>query len=181
MLLGKPVQIAGVDGCKGGRWIAVTASAEGFGTAEVKIFGSAAALISELAPHSIIAIDIPIGLPERATNGGREPDWAARVFLGPRRMSVFPVPSRNAVYAHAQGYAQVCAIARETSDPPRTVSKQLFGILPRIQEIDLMLRQKPMLRKRVFEVHPEVSFQVMNNNEPLPAKKIKDPMGACGG
>src|ERR1700757_312753 len=100
MPFSEPIQIAGLDGCKGSRWIAVTASAEGFGTAEVKIFDSAAALISGLAPLSIIAIDIPIGLPERSIAGGRKADWAARAFLGPRRASVFPVPSRRAVYAY---------------------------------------------------------------------------------
>jgi predicted RNase H-like nuclease len=178
MLLGKPVQIAGVDGCKCGRWIAVTASTEDIGKTEVKIFETAAALISEFAPHSIIAIDVPIGLPERATNGGREPDWAARAFLGPRRTSVFPVPSRNAVYA--QDYAQLCVIARETSDPPKAPSIQLYGILPRIREIDEILRQDPAVRKRVYEVHPEVSFQLMNNNTPLPPKKVKGQISPPG-
>jgi len=123
---------------------------------------------------------VPIGLPECAINGGRECDWAARAFLGPRRTSVFPVPSRRAVYAHAQGYAQVCVIARATSDPPKSVSKQLFGILPRIREVDVMLRQDPALRERVLEVHPEVSFWVMNNGEPLPPKKVQGRINPPG-
>jgi predicted RNase H-like nuclease len=178
MLLGAPVQIAGVDGCRGGKWIAVTTIAEGFGSAEVKVFKSVDALISELAPRSIIAIDIPIGLPERAINGGREPDWAARAFLGPRRTSVFPVPSRHAVYR--QDYAQLCAIAHATSDPPKAASIQLFQILPRIWEVDMILRQDPALCERVFEVHPEVSFQVMNNNDPLPPKKVKGRISLPG-
>jgi threonine dehydratase len=180
MLLTEPVQIAGVDGCKRGRWVAVTASAEGFGTAEVKSFESSAELISKLAPHSLIAIDVPIGLPERAIGGGREADWVARAFLGSRRISVFPVPSRRAVYAHALGYQQLCAIARETSEPPKAASKQLFGILPHIREVDEILRQNPPLRGRVFEVHPEVSFQVMNNGEPLPPKKVKGHINPPG-
>ncbi|MCI0466614.1 MAG: DUF429 domain-containing protein [Beijerinckiaceae bacterium] len=180
MLFAVATQIAGVDACKGGKWIAVIATPDSFDKAEVTIFKTAAALISEVAPRSLITIDVPIGLPERAISGGRECDWAARAFLGPRRTSVFLVPSRQAVYAHAQGYAQVCAAARTTSVPPRAVSKQLFGILPRIQEIDLMLRQKPMLRERAFEVHPEVSFQVMNNGKPLPPKKVKGRLSPPG-
>lgn len=84
-------QITGVDGCKAG-WIAVTAIPEAFETAEVKTFASFVAVLAELAPRSIVAIDMPIGLPERAVKGGREADWAAREFLGERRASVFPVP-----------------------------------------------------------------------------------------
>lgn len=179
MHLGQATQIAGVDGCKAG-WIAVTASPEAFDKAEVKIFASFEALIAELSSQSIIAIDMPIGLPDHAINGGREADWAARQFLRPHQSRIFPVPSRRAVYAHAQGFAQVCAIARETSDPPRAPSKQLFGILPRIQEIDVMLRQSPALRERLFEVHPEVSFKVMNNNEPLLPKKVKGQLNLPG-
>jgi threonine dehydratase len=178
MLLAEPVQIAGVDGYKGGRWIAVTASVEGFGTAEVKPFESTAELISKLGPRTLIAIDVPIGLPDRTIGGGREPDWLARAFLGTRRPSVFPVPSRRAV--HAQGYAQVCAIARATSNPPKAPSIQLYHILPRILEIDRMLRQDPALCERVFEVHPEVSFQVMNSCEPLPPKKTKSRINPLG-
>jgi predicted RNase H-like nuclease len=170
LLLGTPIQVSGVDACKGG-WIAVTATSKSFDIVDVQVFTSVAALISELAPRSIIAIDMPIGLPERAIRGGREPDWAAREFLGSQRASVFPVPSRVAVYAHEQGYTRVCDVARETSDPKRAVSKQLFGILWRIRQVDEILRQDPVLRERVFEVHPEVSFKVMNNDEPLTERK----------
>ncbi|MBO0732978.1 MAG: DUF429 domain-containing protein, partial [Methylocapsa sp.] len=68
----------------------------------------------------------------------------------------------------------VCAIAQETSDPPRKPSKEAFGIFSRIRQIDEFLRQEPALRECVFEVHPEVSFRLMNfknNDGPLPTKK----------
>jgi predicted RNase H-like nuclease len=180
MSFGAPTKIAGVDGCKAG-WIAVTAAPESFDKAEIKVFASAAALICELASRSLIAIDMPIGLPERAIRGGREPDWAARQFLGRQRGSIFPVPSRGAVYACAHGYPSVCIIAQDTSDPPKKPSRQLFGILPRIRQVDEILRQRPELRERLFEVHPEVSFKVMNGDEPLPErKKVKGRINPHG-
>jgi predicted RNase H-like nuclease len=180
MGFGAPTKIAGVDGCKAG-WIAVTATPESFDRPEVKIFESVAALICELAPKSLIAIDMPIGLPERAIKGGREPDWAAREFLGLQRGSIFPVPSRRAVYACEHGFVPVCAIAQDTSDPPKKPSRQLFGILPRIRQVDEILRQKPELRERIFEVHPEVSFKVMYGDEPLPErKKVKGRINSHG-
>jgi|SRR5208337_211097 len=178
MLVGRLAHVAGADGCKEG-WIAVTADPEALEKAEVKIFKNFAELISELPARSVIAIDMPIGLAEHTERGGREPDWAAREFLGRQRASVFPVPSRRAVYE--RDYAAVCAMARETSEPRRAVSKQLFGILPRIQQIDEILLQDPALRKRVFEVHPEVSFKVMYNNRPLPQrKKVKGRINEPG-
>jgi predicted RNase H-like nuclease len=180
MLLGTPTQIAGVDGCKAG-WIAVTVEPGTFDGAEVAIFNSFTELVAEAPASSLIAIDVPIGLPERAIKGGREADWGAREFLGARRASVFPVPSRKAVYAYEQGYGRVCDVARETSDEKRAVSKQLFGILRRIRQIDAALRQEPVLRERVFEVHPEVSFKVMNNDESLPErKKVKGRINPQG-
>lgn len=56
-------------------------------------------------------------------------------------------------------------MARETSDPRRAPSIQAYSIFPRIQQIDQMLRQDKALRRRVFEVHPEVSFTVMNGDK----------------
>ena len=69
--------LGGVDGCKSG-WIAVIFQADAFGPAEVKVFDTFANLVGWLQPDSIIAVDMPIGLPERAIKGGRAPDWAAR-------------------------------------------------------------------------------------------------------
>jgi len=133
-----------------------------------------AELVGAFEPDAILTVDMPIGLPDRAIGGGRAADWAARDFLESRRASVFPVPSRQAVYAFEQGYAQACAIARATSDPPKAFSKQAFWIFPRIQQIDVLLRRDPALRRRVFEVHPEVSFALMNGGAALhERKKVK--------
>ena len=160
---------------------------DAFGPAEVKVFDTFANLVGWLQPDSIIAVDMPIGLPERAIKGGRAPDWAAKEFLGPRRASVFLVPSRRAVDAreavdaYKQGYSRVCAVARETSDPRRAPSIQAYSIFPRIQQIDQMLRQDKALRRRVFEVHPEVSFTVMNGDKPIPEpKKVNRRVHALG-
>src|SRR5580704_9263094 len=92
-------QIAGVDGCKAG-WIVVILQPDSPARAEAKVFENFTNLAGALNPDSIIAVDMPIGLPERASKGGHAPDWAAKEFLGPRKGSVFLVPSRPAVYAY---------------------------------------------------------------------------------
>ncbi|HUB63494.1 MAG TPA: DUF429 domain-containing protein [Methylocella sp.] len=172
MAIRAPERITGVDGCKAG-WIAVTFPPDAPGRAEVKVFDTFASLAGALQRDRVIAIDMPIGLPEHAIKGGRKPDWRAKTFLGPRRGSVFLVPSRQAVYTYEEGYARVCDVARETSVPPRAPSIQAYSIFPRIQQIDQMLRQDEVLRRRVFEVHPEVSFAMMNGAPLTEPKKVR--------
>lgn len=118
---------------------------------------------------AIVAVDMPIGLPERAGAGGREAENAVRPFLGARQSSVFSVPSRAAIYAG--DYADACRLALETSQPPRKVSKQLFNIAPKIREVDTTLRANPALAARVYEVHPEVAFWRLNGERALEEPK----------
>jgi predicted RNase H-like nuclease len=120
----------------------------------------------------VIAIDIPIGLPERAGYGGRAAENAVRPLLGARQSSVFSVPSRAAIAA--QDYREACRIALATSEPPRKVSKQLFMLTPKIREVDAALRADATLSQRVFEVHPEVAFWRLNGEAALSEpKKVK--------
>ena len=88
--------LAGVDGCKAG-WVAAIERA---GCEPVlAVFASFAGLMETLGPHAIVAVDMPIGLPERIGRGGRGPEQAIRPHLGARQSSVFSIPSRAAVYA----------------------------------------------------------------------------------
>jgi predicted RNase H-like nuclease len=162
--------LAGVDGCPAGWIVALVRSCgEEVRVRTVKRFAEIAAMPE--AP-AVIAVDIPIGLPERIVSGGRGPERAVRALLGARQSSVFSVPSRAAIYA--PDYCAACRIARETSDPPRQISKQLYMIAPRIRDVDATLRSDPAFGGRVFEVHPEVAFWRINGNRPLgEPKKVK--------
>ena len=118
----------------------------------------------------VIAVDMPIGLPERGSLGGRLADRAARAGLGGRQSAVFAVPSRAAV--QERDYGRACAVALATSDPPRKVSKQTFNLFPKIREVDAEMSQA--LQARVREVHPEVAFWMLNGARPLSEpKKVK--------
>lgn len=161
--------VAGVDGCPAG-WLVVLWDRSGASAPSARIVASFADVVTlpELPP--VIAIDMPIGLPERTGIGGRQPDVAARGKLGPRQSSVFAVPSRRAVMAG--DYAAACAAALETSDPPRKISKQAWHLFPRIREIDAVMT--PAMQRRVYECHPEVAFWAMNAKQPLAEpKKVK--------
>jgi len=77
------MHVAGVDGCRGG-WICVH---QDQGLIEGKIFEYFQQVIDYLGPESVIAVDIPIGLPAK---GSRSCDKAARKILGwPRACCVF--------------------------------------------------------------------------------------------
>lgn len=168
--------VAGADGCRGG-WIA--AFVDGDATVRVRVVARFADVVAAPEAPAVVAVDIPIGLPETTGPEGRGPERAVRPLLGARQSSVFTVPSRPAVYAG--DYREACRLALATSDPPRKVSKQLFMITPKIREVDAMLRAAPALAGRVHEVHPEVAFWRLNGERALDQpKKVKGQPFAPG-
>ena len=162
--------LAGVDGCHAG-WVAAFVRPDGE-EVRVRVVPRFVDVASAPEAPSIVAVDIPIGLPDRIVPGGRGPEAAVRPLLKDRQSSVFSVPSRAAIYAETFGEA--CRIGLETSQPPRKISKQLFMITPRIREVDCLLRADPALAPKIFEVHPEVAFWRLNGNRALgEPKKIR--------
>jgi len=162
--------LAGADGCPGG-WIAAFVRPHG-DEVRVRIEPRFADILQAPEAPSVVAVDVPIGLPERVGVGGRAAGNAVRPLLGQRQSSVFSVPSRAAIYAGDYGAA--CRLALATSDPPRKVSKQLFNIGPKIREVDEALRGAPDAAARMFEVHPELAFWRLNGGSALSEpKKMK--------
>jgi predicted RNase H-like nuclease len=159
--------LAGVDGCPGG-WIVAFVRPTG-DEFRVRIVPRFAEILAAPEAPALVAVDMPIGLPERTGLGGRAAENAVRPLLGQRQSSVFSVPSRAAIYAN--DYAEACRIASETSDPPRKVSKQLFNIAPKIREVDECLRADAGAAKRTFEVHPELAFWQLNGERALEEPK----------
>jgi predicted RNase H-like nuclease len=183
-----PAVLVGVDGCKAG-WIAVKRGAGE--TPSVDVLPSFAALLSSLPEDAIVVVDMPIGLPEFTGRGGRGPERLVRPLLGPRQSSVFSIPSRAAIYAATgeftgidawyDAHRQASEVARRTSDPPRGVSIQAFGIFSKIREIDAFLIARPDLRASVFESHPEVAFSRLNGGRPMQLpKKIRGRINPDG-
>jgi len=162
--------LAGVDGCAAG-WIVAFVRPKG-DECRLRILPHFADVLGAPERPAIVAVDMPIGLPERVGLGGRAAENCVRPLLGARQSSVFSVPSRAAIYA--TDYREACSIAAASSEPPRKVSKQLFNIAPKIREVDQALRSKPGAAKQVFEVHPEVAFWRLNGERALTEpKKVK--------
>jgi predicted RNase H-like nuclease len=154
----------GVDGCPGG-WLAVS---EGTSRTLIATIAQTFAALIELLPSTaVIGLDIPIGLPEE---GARQCEKEARQLLGwPRMTSVFSAPLRPCLVARS--YEEACRIRSEIER--KKISKQAFGILPKIREVDDVLATNRALAARVIEVHPEVSFAIMNGGAALVYSKKK--------
>lgn len=99
----------------------------------------------------LVAVDMPIGLPIRATR--RACDHAARETLGARSSSVFFAPPRDALAA--ENPPQFQAIHRQLFG--KGASIPLWGIVPKIREVDALMTSS--LQSRVFEAHPELVWR----------------------
>jgi len=153
--------LAGVDGCADG-WVCVLevgTHLTGF------VVASFVQLLDQLPEVAIVAIDIPIGIPDA---GARVCDVEARCFLrAPRASSVFPAPVRATLFGGT--YADACE-ANFLADG-RRISKQAFAILPKIKEVDEVLSRRPELQERIREIHPEVCFAKWNGGRAMRYRK----------
>ena len=160
--------LSGVDGCKAG-WLSITKNIIN-GRIESKIFLTAEDLVDQEILPQIIAIDIPIGLTD---SGQRVCDNLARKILGePRRRSVFPAPVRPSLTARTRQEADIISLSIDG----RGVGVQAWGLYEKIREIDQLLITHPLLRRILFEVHPELSFMAWNESVAISDNK-KTPDG----
>lgn len=166
------VALIGVDGAPAG-WISAWAPMRPQRTPEMRLYPDFAALVADAPEGAIIAVDMPMGLPARTPAGGRACERAARAYLGPGRgSSVFSTSSRRAIFA--SDYAAACAVIREDLPDRRGLSKQAWGIAPKMREVDAVVRRRPSASIR--ESHPEVIFAHLNGGAALAAGK-KTPEG----
>ena len=137
----------GVDACKAG-WIGITLAEGALSACTAAGIGDLVEEAGRAGPLAVIAIDIPIGLPD---TGRRQADLLTRQAVGPRWASVFMTPVRPAV--EAGDYASASVLSRRLAG--EGISRQAFALQPKILQVDRWARQA---RHRVVEVHPEASF-----------------------
>lgn len=139
----------GVDGCRAG-WFAV--EIDDSGAWRYAVYADIRALWTQHHTAEHILIDMPIGLSD---TGRRQCEREARKSLGARRSSIFSVPVRAAL--DVKTYAEASAINFERSG--LKLSKQTWNIMPKIREVDHLLRENDLAREKFMEVHPEVLFR----------------------
>ena len=160
---------AGVDGCRAG-WVVAVLDPGGF--APPTVCSHLAEVVQATAPAALTLVDIPMGLTDQDHPRERACEREARRLLGRQRSSIFPVPVRAAV--HAGTYAEACM--RNCEATGRKLSRQTWGITPKIAEADWLLRGEPSLQHRLRESHPELCFLALNGWTPLAAtgKKTRE-------
>ncbi len=137
----------GVDACKRG-WIAIAVeggSTGGYFAEDIQLLIARA---EADGPLDVVAVDMPIGLPDR---GHRRADVLARAAIGPLWSSVFITPVREALMA--ADHAAASAINPELTG--QGISVQAFGLKPKLLQVEQWVRQTSV---RVVEIHPEVCF-----------------------
>jgi predicted RNase H-like nuclease len=149
--------VAGADVTKG-HWIVVVIRDGNFDRATVT--KNLADFLEETAGLKVLAVDIPIGLPEGKEH--RQCDLAAKTFLKPRSSSVFFTPPR--VVIEQSTYAKANRVSKH--EFARGISQQAYALRTKILEVDPIAAHDD----RIIEVHPEVTFRAMKG-EALPYSK----------
>ena len=154
----------GVDGCRGG-WIAAVLD---HGDMRLERYDELPLLIEKYPTFDAFLIDMAIGL--RNNTEQTRPDDEARKELGLKASSVFPIPSRDAVYADGED-AQKQENIRTLG---KSLAKQSIAIIPKIRELDTFLNNHPEYKNKILESHPEVDFARLNGTV-LMSRKQEEP------
>jgi predicted RNase H-like nuclease len=149
--------ICGVDGSRD-KWCVVFKD-----LATGHICGRVVPLFSDLLrqPESplIVAVDVPIGLPDVTLPKGRLCERLARPMVGRQRAcSVFSAVGRKALEAQAQPEANRLNRAAGGIG----IGAQAWGLASKLRHADAIMT--PALQRLVYEVHPEISFRWMTGS-----------------
>lgn len=150
-----------MDGCRGGWFFACIGPGD---EVTFGVFSTFEKLWEKYRKDtSLFLVDIPIGLPS-SDKPVRQCDREARKLLGPKRgPSIFPPPSRDAL--KAASYAEACRINERITG--KKITRQAWGIAPKIREMDALLGRNPKAIKCIRETHPEICFWALNNGKAM--------------
>ena len=155
--------ILGIDGSKNG-WVGVKQNLKHEGSSKVLFSNKLIDFIS--LDIELIIIDMPIGLDKNIQQGGRLVDKEARKKLLKRKSSIFNAPIRDVL--KAKSYDEANNISKRKG---LGISKQSWNLVPKINELDQILQIKT--RPQIYESHPELCFQTMNDGKLRFSKKEK--------
>jgi predicted RNase H-like nuclease len=156
-----PVPVLGVDACAGG-WVGVLLQpARPAQVLMAEAIGGVVELARESVNVEVVAIDIPIGLPDA---GRRQADQLARKAVPGKSSSVFTTLVRRSWEAESRAAAD--EISRSITG--MGVPAHTWALRDKLLQVDDWLRTRPPLR--VVEIHPEVTFAEIAGAPVLPSK-----------
>lgn len=151
----------GVDGCRDG-WIAAVIED---GQLRIEFYQKMEDLLAVYPDPDRVLIDMAISLPY--TCDDLRPDDEARKILGRKGSSIFPIPSKAAVYA--AGEEKQKEANRITLG--KSLSKQSIAIIPKLLQLDSFMINHPEYQDKISESHPEVCFSCLAGSPLMSNKK----------
>jgi predicted RNase H-like nuclease len=151
--------LAGVEPCRGG-WLIVVGKLLGINLLpeQALVVPTFTDALDYRPSFDVLALHAPIGLPSEPSGAGRSCDRAARKVLGwPRSGAVVSPPARAAL----TGATYEEARARNGGK----MSVVQWQMLRRFREVDAIIG--PYHQRTVFEVHPELGFHQINDDQSL--------------
>ncbi len=151
--------VAGVVPCARG-WLVASAKVQGATMApeEPQVMAEFTDVLDYKPAYEAIALFTPIGLPDELSADGRACEREARTLLGPRRAStIISSPPRSVL--DRPTYEDAVAAGEGGLSPVRWRQRR------RILEVDDQIA--PYWQRKVFEVHPELTFFQLNEDVSL--------------
>jgi len=146
----------GIDGCKSGWFVAQLQDNK---TLNFWLIESLDIINDITKKSAVVGIDIPLELHEKGT---RMAEKEARTLLGRRAATIFSPPAIKTL--NAKTYEEACRI--NYNEEGKKISKQTWFILNKIKEARKIYLDK-VSNKKLFEIHPELSFMAMNRMQVL--------------
>ncbi|MFZ9614988.1 MAG: DUF429 domain-containing protein [Candidatus Methylopumilus sp.] len=157
--------IIGIDGCKSG-WFSV------WENQDKSIHSSVFSNLNELKnffkneSQLIVGIDMPVVLSEVIP---RQADQLARKLLSKKASSVFTAPTPEML--DQPNYEKASLVSKKLFG--KSMSLQSWYLFPKIKDVQTMIHHEDM---QIYEIHPELSFRAMNNEQVILESK-KSPEG----
>ena len=146
------MMIAGVDGCRAGWFVALAETWPGNKVPSFAVCPEFRDVLAFTASCKMIVVDMPIGLPSEAEK--RKCDLEVRNLLAPEgRSRVFFTPPCTTLDASSYNIF----LEKHRQATGRGASRQTYGIVPKLREVDPVMT--PELQERVREFHPELAWK----------------------
>lgn len=145
--------VAGVTPC-GPAWLVVAAKLQGtiFAPEDPQLIRPFSEVLDQRPTFEVIALNAPVGYLDVAAAGGRTCDREARALLGPKRgSSIQSAPVRSST--------------NELEFLPDHLDAISMTLLPRYREVAADMA--PFRQRSVYEVHSDMSFYELNDQEPM--------------
>lgn len=156
--------IIGIDGCKSG-WFSVWENQDK--SIHSAVFSNLNELKNFFKNESqlILGIDMPVVLSEVIP---RQADQLARKLLSKKASSVFTAPTPEML--NQPNYEKASLVSKRLFG--KSMSLQSWYLFPKIKDVQTMIHHEDM---QIYEIHPELSFRAMNNEQViLESKKTQE-------